>query len=1022
MKRNILVSLFLVLFFNTFLCLQGFASSIYSENSFFDNYVYQSWNSFDSLNGTTTTDIIQTRDGYINIGTYEGLARFDGISFTTHKRGIDNDLTFVSVRAILEDSRGNLWIGSNDEGLQKLSRRGNKTYTTKNGLPNNSIRCLTEDKRGNIWIGTAAGVCYITPEGHLITCQFEAGTIAKGIIAKEFYCDTAGRMWLLTSNERGIFLYQNEVFRTRPEIKKFGNCFATAISQDKRGVYWVGLGDDGIIRMQNGEAEKIKTGTMLDNVSTNSIFTNKDGTIWFGTESGLAVYENGKFHEFTGYDLTAAKINKIICDRENNIWFATDRNGIGKLTHGKFRMRKFNTSVNSITEDRFGCVWVGTDSGVKCYEKDIEVKNQLTEYTKGLRVRDVQATKKGELLVSCYTKPGQLLYDGKTIKSWTTDNGLAGNKVRVAIEADDEAIYVGTTTGLSIIHPDGSIKNYKQNTGLDNEYIMAIYQDTNDIVWVGTDGDGIYLLKDEKIISHFTSENGLAGNVIFKITQEVDGAFWICTGSGVSRCPDFDSNTGIPQNFENINSEDGIQTDSVFQVIADMSNTLWMTSNHGISSVDYFEFVEAASNNNTNLNVKFYSKNDGLDSNGPTSTSKSLIDRFGRIWFTMVDGIAIYDPVKVEENPVMPLVQIASVYVDNALVIDNTLSMSKEYSLTLNPGTKRIVVNYTGFSFDSPERMNFTYKLTNFEDDFCSPTNVRTMSYTNLRPGKHEFVVNAINGDGLYSEQSETIIFVQKPYYYQMPIFWIIIVILFLSGIGFIFHIKQRKMIKENIRLEKIVQERTAEVIQEKAKSDNLLRAILPNEIADELKDGIHSIGRDFHDVTILFSDIVSFTKTSSGHSAGEIVDALNDLFTLFDERAVSMGVEKIKTIGDAYMAACGLPTLNENHAQIMIEFAKGMLEDLKTYNKTAKIKFNIRIGLNSGPVTAGVIGKTKFIYDVWGNTVNVASRMETLANPGGIRVAESVYEHLQHSMIKFSKPIECDVKGKGMMTTYDIK
>ena len=140
MKRNILISLFLVLFFNTFLCLQGFASSIYSENSFFDNYVYQSWNSFGSLNGTTTTDIIQSRDGYINIGTYEGLARFDGINFTTHKRGLDNDLSFVSVRAILEDSRGNLWIGSNDEGLQKLSRRGNKTYTTKNGLPNNSIR------------------------------------------------------------------------------------------------------------------------------------------------------------------------------------------------------------------------------------------------------------------------------------------------------------------------------------------------------------------------------------------------------------------------------------------------------------------------------------------------------------------------------------------------------------------------------------------------------------------------------------------------------------------------------------------------------------------------------------------------------------------------------------------------------------------------------------------------------------------------------------------------------------------
>ena len=133
------------------------------------------------------------------------------------------------------------------------------------------------------------------------------------------------------------------------------------------------------------------------------------------------------------------------------------------------------------------------------------------------------------------------------------------------------------------------------------------------------------------------------------------------------------------------------------------------------------------------------------------------------------------------------------------------------------------------------------------------------------------------------------------------------------------------------------------------------------------------------------------------------------------------MGVEKIKTIGDAYMAACGIPSANPEHARIMVEYAKGMYEDLAEYNKTASIQFNIRIGLNCGPVTAGVIGTTKFIYDVWGNTVNVASRMETACEPGKIRVSETVRNHLQYSDIRFSEPIECDVKGKGLMTTFDI-
>ena len=210
------------------------------------------------------------------------------------------------------------------------------------------------------------------------------------------------------------------------------------------------------------------------------------------------------------------------------------------------------------------------------------------------------------------------------------------------------------------------------------------------------------------------------------------------------------------------------------------------------------------------------------------------------------------------------------------------------------------------------------------------------MSYTNLRPGKYTFYLNAINSEGFYSTQAETVLFVQKPYFYQMPVFWVLLVILVLGSIFLLFYHKQQSMRRENFRLERMVQQRTAELNLEKMKSDELLHAILPDQIANELRDGVHSIGQDFDDVTILFSDIVEFTKTSSGHTAAEIVDALNELFTLFDKRAQRSGVEKIKTIGDAYMAACGVPSPNENHAQIMAEFAKGMLEDLAAYNATA--------------------------------------------------------------------------------------
>ena len=998
--------------------------AVFGQQSFFDNYVYQSWNSFGTLNGTTVTDIVQTKDGYINIGTYEGLARFDGVSFTTHKKNSSNDLSFVSVRAFLEDSKGNIWIGSNDEGLQKISKTEKKVYTTWNGLPNNSVRCLCEDKRGNIWVGTAAGVVYITPQGYMITPQFEAGTISKGLIATSLYCDSTGRIWLLTANECGLFSYSNDIFRTHAQFDRFGVFFATAITQDIKGNYWIGLGTNGLYKLENGKIQKIISHTSMDTNSTYTIYPAADGSIWFGLEKGIVVYSDGKFYEYEGSNLSEAKINKIVCDREDNLWFATDRNGVGKLTNGRFRMIKLGITVNSIEEDRFGNVWAATDDGIRCFSNDHEVKNQLTEYTKGLRIRDVEATKAGHILASCYTAPGQLFYDGQAIKNWSKEKGLAGNKVRVAIEAANGDFYIGTTTGLSIIHRDGTIKNLKQLDGLENEYVMALYQDTNGVIWIGTDGGGIYLMKNEELFSHITSEDGLAGNVIFKIDQNLDGAFWICSGSGITRCPNFDSKKGKPTVFENIDSENGIQTDSMFQILVDGSNMMWMISNHGISSTAFSDVQDFLNGKREEISVKFYNKNDGLDSNGPTSTAKNLVDRYGRLWIAMVDGIAIYDPVKVTENPIMPLVQIETVTVDNNIVLDNRLYPSDTISITLKPGTKRVDISYSGLSFDAPERLTFTHKLTNFEDDFCPPTTLRSMSYTNLKPGNHIFYVNAINGDGFYSEQAEAVLFVQKPYIYQIPAFWVVLIIGILGSLILSFYVKQQKIIKENLRLEKMVQERTSELKLEKEKSDHLLRAILPEQIANELKDNIHSIGQNYDDVTILFSDIVDFTKTSSGYTAAEIVHALNELFSLFDIRAQNSGVEKIKTIGDAYMAACGLPTPNKDHAKVMVAFAKGMLDDLEEYNKTAKIKFNIRIGINCGPAAAGVIGRTKFIYDVWGNTVNVASRMESASRKGKIRVSETVYKHLTEANvtdIKFSKPIECDIKGKGLMTTYEI-
>jgi class 3 adenylate cyclase len=214
------------------------------------------------------------------------------------------------------------------------------------------------------------------------------------------------------------------------------------------------------------------------------------------------------------------------------------------------------------------------------------------------------------------------------------------------------------------------------------------------------------------------------------------------------------------------------------------------------------------------------------------------------------------------------------------------------------------------------------------------------------------------------------------------------------------------------------IREKTELIEQKNRENEALLLNILPGEIASRLKEGEHEIADSFADVTVLFGDIVGFTALSSTTSAPEIVDILNGLFSRFDAAAEELGIEKIKTIGDCYMAVCGLPKPCADHAERMAQMALRMVEATRQYAQEKGLNLQLRIGLNSGPVVAGVIGVSKFIYDLWGDTVNLASRMESTGVPGEIQVTRSVYERLKNGF-EFESRGLVQVKGKGVIETW---
>lgn len=983
------------------------------DQSFLNDYVGKNWTTEDGLPGMTVVDLMQDDKGYIYLGTYDGLVRFDGVEFTLYNRAVDEKYNFATAHSVLQDSEGNLWVGHNDEGLSCISPDGSVTkYTVDNGLLNNKVNVLAEDFDHNIWIGTATGLCYMTPNRQVCFPELDRD-ITEKITVSGLYCDTSGRIWMTTGSN--AYIYENSVLKRFGGFKSLDAKEIYDVTQDNMGAFWFSVEPHYAVKVSDGKETvyDLSHDNEAGSVVTD-IVQDLSGNMWIGTDKGVVVIHNGNFAYFDSSNgLPDDGVNEILEDDEGNIWLGLNRGGLYKMTRGKFLTVKTDSAINAICEDKMrNLVWLGSDMGLLCYKDGAFTTNKLTELTQGVRIRHVGATGDGEIIVSAFSNdiPQISMFKDGSIKTWSVDDGIAGNRNRVSIKTTKGEYYVGTARGLNVIRRDGKVENLSASLDMSNNYIMWLYEDSENQIWVGTNGGGVYILRDEKVAKHYTTGDGLAGNVIFKIHEE-DGAVWIGTGTGLSR---LDKETG---KFVNFNSLNGLGTDSVFQLLTDFTGTAWMLSNKGIISARMSEMQEVIERTRVKLTVHNYGKADGLNTGGVTSTSCSLKDSSGNLWFTLVDGFAIYSPIRSGGKQRAPRVEVQGYSID---------SEHFDYhgeEIIVPPTAKRLSIKYTGITSMAPERVMFRYRLEGFEPDYSDWGSLRTVSYTNIKPGTYKFYVTALNNDGLESEPGMPVIITKLPHIWQRPWFWILIVL----AVGLISVLSVRykiyKMRRYQIVLEKKVEERTQELKVANEKSEKLLLNILPSEVAKELTDHPDkTIAKKFPDVAVLFTDIVNFTKMSDSLSAEKVVTMLNQMVSKFDERARREGIEKIKTIGDAYMAACGLSSEDDGENTVrMIKFAQGLLEDVNRFNEETGFNVDIRVGINCGNLVAGVIGKSKFIYDIWGDTVNVASRMESTGIPKKIHVTEAVFEQTR-DLFSYSEGVDVEVKGKGKMRTYFLQ
>ncbi len=267
-------------------------------------------------------------------------------------------------------------------------------------------------------------------------------------------------------------------------------------------------------------------------------------------------------------------------------------------------------------------------------------------------------------------------------------------------------------------------------------------------------------------------------------------------------------------------------------------------------------------------------------------------------------------------------------------------------------------------------------------------------------------LVNSVFYDQYHKAVAKQVGVTFEKYYRPLKVWWEVRVFPGRDGISVFFHdITKRKKMESALR-------------KERNKTENLLLNLLPEPIAERLKEEPGVIADKFEKATILFADLVNFTQISTTMSATKLVYLLNEIFSSFDELTEKHGLEKIKTIGDAYMVAGGIPIARPDHAEASAEMALDMLVAIEELNVKLEATFDLRIGINSGPVVAGVIGTKKFIYDLWGNAVNTASRMESHGVPGRIQVSSYTYELLRDKY-EFEERGLVDIKGQGEMRTY---
>lgn len=955
---------------------------------------FQIYSIENGLSQSVVTDIIQDKYGYFWFGTQDGLNKFDGINFKVY--GQSDGLQVTEITTIAEDSHGYIWAGTEEGGLYRINGDSIKNFMLGSDALSNTIKSIFKNASNELFSLNRKGEIWKLENNDIKPLVTDVSYLgSKNAFANDAVIDKTGTFWIATSEDGLVKIKESN-------IKKYG--FSDGLPTkdiqslllDSKGRLWVGTDGKGIYLFENEEFKSVLKDDSFQNEKITVVYEDKSGGIWLGSDNGICQVKNDKCRMITAKNgLPYDAVYTIYEGREGYMWFGTYAGGVAQLltemfNHYNKEVGLVGNQVYAISENDNGEILLGTSSGgVNFLNKNngITVDKKLNEYT-GDEIYSVIKTRAGAVWISTYGN-GVIRLKNNEITKYTTKDGLSSNKIYCAFEDRDGKIWLGTEFGLSVFQ-NGIFENFTRENGFDADHVNFITGDRDGNLWLSTSTDGLIKYKNGNL-QKFTTKDGLASNSIYYIFEDRDGVLWIGTNNGLSKYVD--------GKFTNYSTKDGLSNKTCYFIGQDNRGFLWIGTNLGLNRFDGKDF-------------RVYTTKDGLMTNEFTEGAV-FKDSSGDLWFGNIEGVTKFIPELDVANNVSP-----DVYITGIRLFDNPITLAKHDPFKYNE-------NYFKYSYVSPyfyaaSELKYKYMLEGVDMDWQISSS-RDVQYTSLGAGKYKFKVMAINKDGLESENIADYSFSITPPFWKR--LWFMAVCALAVGLLIFayYKYKMNKIRKQNIELENTVHERTKDLEKEKEKSDELLCNILPKVVVDEIKEKGASKPKRFDNVTIVFTDFKGFTNTSSVMPAEALIAELNDLFVHFDDIINDFGLEKIKTIGDAYMIAGGLPTESKDHAMNCIKAATKMQDYVHDRNKDSIIKWNMRVGVHSGNVVAGVVGKVKFTYDVWGDTVNIASRMESSCEPGRVNISAFSY-FLVKDQIECEYRGKIDIKGKGEIDMYYVQ